>query len=350
MNRALTRNSYIDFLKIIATTAVVLLHIVSAALSTAVVAISPNNEIIYRTLHVSMNWAVPVFVMISGALFLGNNEEYTFITMFKYVRRLLCVLLSFGWFFSFLELVFEAKKILPSQLFWALLHVLTGNTWAHMWYLYMLIGLYLVTPIIKPFITSAKNKNGFLEQSLLILFLFSSVLPTVCALLGVNSAFSLPFVSPYLFYYLAGYYASTVKITPLHIRFFVFLTIFSSLFIIAINIALAYGLAESFNSLNSYSSSVVAAMALGIFGLIRTKIGSLSERKTNILKILSTLTFGIYIVHPLYINFAYKYLKFSPLHFPAWASIPLFTFIVLILSTISVLLMRKVPFVRKYFL
>lgn len=37
-----------------------------------------------------------------------------------------------------------------------------------MWYLYMLIGLYLITPVIKPFVVKASNKDWLAALGLFV--------------------------------------------------------------------------------------------------------------------------------------------------------------------------------------
>ena len=50
----------------------------------------------------------------------------------------------------------------------SIIHFATGHSWAHMWYLYMLIGLYLITPVIKPFVVKASNKDWLAALGLFV--------------------------------------------------------------------------------------------------------------------------------------------------------------------------------------
>lgn len=40
-----------------------------------------------------------------------------------------------------------------------LLHVVAGHSWVHMWYIYMLIGLYMLTPVLRSFVKIADEKE-----------------------------------------------------------------------------------------------------------------------------------------------------------------------------------------------
>lgn len=72
-----------------------------------------------------------------------------------------------------------------------------------MWYLYMLIELYLITPIIKPFAVNASNKDW--EIALGLLFIISSLLPTLNNM-GIEITSYMIISSPYIIIYLLGYW------------------------------------------------------------------------------------------------------------------------------------------------
>src|SRR5699024_2388497 len=97
-----------------------------------------------------MTAGVPIFLMISGALFLTPEKKITIERLLKhYVRRILLALLIFGTVFAVMELVMTERTFSLTMVGKGFLMTLSGNTWAHMWYLYELIGLYLITPLLK---------------------------------------------------------------------------------------------------------------------------------------------------------------------------------------------------------
>lgn len=83
-------------------------------------------------------------------------------------------------------------------LFVTLTNFFTGHCWSHMYYLYMLIGLYLITPILKPFLLKASNKD--LIVALSTLGLLSSVLPTLNAY-GISIGSYMILGTPYIYIY-----------------------------------------------------------------------------------------------------------------------------------------------------
>ena len=97
-----------------------------------------------------------------------------------------------------------------------------------------------------------------------------------------------------------------------------------------------------------YGSGIVCVVTMGLFLLCKTALeGRLSGPK---LAGVSMLTWGIYLVHPLFLNILLKCLRWNPMdHFPA-VSMPLLVAVVFAISGAIIYLVRKIPFVKKYFL
>ncbi len=93
-----------------------------------------------------LEFCVPIFVMISGALFLSPGKSVTFDKVIKkYVKRIVYALVVFAFPMCTAETLFtQSGGLICSITNW-----ITGKSWDYMSYLYMLIGLYLLTPIIK---------------------------------------------------------------------------------------------------------------------------------------------------------------------------------------------------------
>lgn len=125
-----------------------------------------------------MWYAVPCFFMLSGALLLNQEKEITVSKLVKkYILRMVLILLCFGTVFSLMEIIFTTKSIQCVDVFTAIINVIQGNTWAHMWYLYALLGIYALMPIYKLIANNALDKE--LKVILFMLFVFISILPTL---------------------------------------------------------------------------------------------------------------------------------------------------------------------------
>lgn len=176
-NLLASKQADISFLRIVATVGVIFLHTCNT--------ISNNAEnydltwmqtFVLTTGNYLMNWAVPIFLMITGALLLNEKKIITYkdcIT--KYCKRMVLALFIFGIPFSMLEIIMNTKQVSFSLLPQSVLNVLTGNSWSHLWYLYSLIGIYLVLPMLKAFVDKASRRD--LETLLAILLIFNFAIP-----------------------------------------------------------------------------------------------------------------------------------------------------------------------------
>lgn len=90
------RINYINGLRLIATLGVVFLHASAGILDLREIP-SPTDKFMHTCFKYSMQFAVPIFVMISGALFLNPAKEIGYPLMLrKYVKRIALALLIFG--------------------------------------------------------------------------------------------------------------------------------------------------------------------------------------------------------------------------------------------------------------
>lgn len=320
---------YINVLRLIATLSVVLLHTSAGVLDN-----NFNNgqyEFSYGFYKQINQYAVPVFVLISGFLFNNPNKYIDYKLLFtKYVRRIALALLLFGLPMCVIEsILFEHDSI-----FIAICNFVRGHSWSHMWYLYMLICLYLITPIIKPFLIHSCKRD--LEVGLCILFMVSSILPSInYYIMPITSWMILP---PYIFIYLLGYYLGYVeqfKISKSH------LLLLLAIFIVAIVIKVSCNIYDTI-----YYDVIVIYGAFIIFMLFKK-----FDSHWKISDQLAKYCFGVYLTHPIWINFAYKYLHVIPHHYyNPWISILFFGICFTILSFATSMVLMKIPFLKKYVL
>lgn len=147
-----------------------------------------------------VQWGVPLFVMLSGAFVLGGNDSVQKI----YGKRLpklfwpLLLWLPVNWLWVLLT-GGSAKLI---QLF------LHGQPFMHLWFMVMLIGLYLIIPLLNRLIKKAGHHPSVL-YILVLFFMFIAVLWRLYIYRTAPTDFNL-YMHPLLFlqytgYFLAGY-------------------------------------------------------------------------------------------------------------------------------------------------
>ncbi|MCX4306289.1 MAG: acyltransferase [Acetatifactor sp.] len=361
------RDLFLDKLRVAATCAVVLLHTVTGVVDRTDMGGFPWEKRVLLTVVDLVSWCVPVFLMISGYLFLNPKREITFGKMVtKYCRRVVFALFLFGVPYACLEQIALERTFRMDMPVQGVLMVLRGQSWSHMWYLYLIFFLYLLTPALRLLLGKLPEagKYGLLGG----LLVGSSVLPFAKRLTGLEGIPALPDDLIYLFYYLCGYLFAVRKPDggnavqdgaekcPLPAGgrgrasggLWLGAALLWLLFtgcgrLLGFPVQMAY----------NYPFTVVSSVLL--FGGA-WKCGSAEktcqgkDRNTGFLESASAISFGVYLVHPVFLNLYYKFLGLTPLAFPLWLSLPLFFLGTLLPAAAAAYVMRKLPPFRKYVL
>jgi surface polysaccharide O-acyltransferase-like enzyme len=151
---------------------------------------------------------VPLFVMLSGALLLQPSKVNEPLKVFfkKRVTRIaLPFLFWMGTYFAWDILV--EHQALTGQF---LIEGIVGGPYVHFWFFYMLIGLYLVTPLIRVFVAHADKR---LMKYFFALWLIGvSVVPLLNLLLTHDLNNSLFLITGYIGYFLLGLYLLNINV------------------------------------------------------------------------------------------------------------------------------------------
>ncbi len=150
-------------------------------------------------------WAVPVFFMMSGALMLDPARPMDWHKMLRHVWRLGFVLLTFGLAFCLIEAYVDFGGISVAMTSTALIRLAVGRSWDHLWFVYQLLGFYLVTPLIRPWVAQASRREyGIVTLVACILLLGLQGLSAFIT----EGFFYYGFEVPHCFaYYLLGHYS-----------------------------------------------------------------------------------------------------------------------------------------------
>lgn len=154
-------------------------------------------------------WAVPCFLMISGFLLLNPEKEVNLSKAMRYAMRMVLVLFTFGLFYCLIETVVTNGFSDPvGAILVSVKNLFEGKSWDIMWYVYMILGLYLLTPMLRVFVRAADSATA--GATLAVLFVFTIIRPTIDFMFNLELAEILPVEAPFLLYYLAGYYLGRV--------------------------------------------------------------------------------------------------------------------------------------------
>lgn len=370
------RKTFLDKLRILATCAVVFLHTLTGAMNNAAPAAFPGGEKSYLILMDIICWCVPVFLMISGYIFLHPCWVPNLrIMATKYCSRILLALLFFGVPYACIERIATEKRVSLKIVGNSFLDVLRGQSWAHMWYLYALLILYLITPILHRLMRILPKCIIFILIG--ILFLGCSVFPCLVAILpdDMSRLPILPDWVVYFLYYINGsvfsQYLCPDTATQKNKKINTILRWCYPLAIVAVLTTIIVSRFAGFTVLMGYNYPLTVILSTLLFGCAqcweqcltkqntqavdpRSKQHSgsvtvVNHQRTGRWENTAKLCFGIYLVHPVFLNFCYKFLHITPftVPFPIWASLPVFFVCTLLLASITTWILRKIPFMRK---
>ena len=329
---------WIDLLRVIGVISVIFIHVVSNTVNTFG-NLSDNAHIFYSFVHYFFSFAVPLFVMISGMMFLGK-KDLSYKEMFKkYILKILLIILVIGTIMILMEEIFINKNISLDLFKIVFMRLIEGDIWAHMWYLYLVLGLYLITPVLTK-ITNHIEESEY-QIFLVILFVLGILIPTLNDYFDIKIAFNMINISGYLFYYFYGYYLYHYKIDNKYKIFSYVLAILCIAYTIyrAIHI-------NSLDNVYSYTSLVPFSLASLMIILLKDR----EIKYGNLINLIGTCSLGIYIIHQLFINIIYKVIKFKLIVDYPYIGLILYSIVILGCSLIVTYILRKSKLIRKYFL
>ena len=347
------RLAYADLLRVLATIAVVVLHISAAWLGQTTVGSTEFN--VLCTYDSLMRWCVPMFIMLSGAFLLDPKKTVRLRDIFlKYILRVVIALLVWGTLYALYTYGRDGWHITWAGVKTALHHVLWADTNYHLWFLYAIIGLYLVTPILRAFVRGASRRD--FHWFFLLVFLFTSLLPTLRYLFPEQMApvstwfelFNIKLILGYVGYYIAGYYLKNFTLGRLA-EFIIYIlgilgaavTVFGTLTLSARNGALCHLFFE-------YNSPNVALMAVAVFVLFRYMLGVSDERsRRQRLSGAARVSFGIYLVHEFFIILL-RHLDITTLSFNPILAVPVLSAAVFLCAFAVAWLISKIPLVGRF--
>jgi len=291
-----------------------------------------------------LRFAVPIFVMTSGAVLLGRS--YTMGEFYKKrALRLLPPIIFWNLIYLFLYILDGMDK---QTVLWTLkARVITdGHIAPHMWYLSMFVCLMVFVPFINKFIVGEKPNGQDLAVLLGVSFPFF-LLNTVASV--ADNVYKIPMewfkIFPwYIVYFVAGYYIDNYsdKIRIKNSLIITFIVI-----LIAIGMVLNYYAVSSLGILKDYfivteMGPLVFLMSMLIFKLGKNLSPILTENK--FVSAIAEASFGMYLIHEIFNMAFYKILPDFYSH--GLIYIPLTFILTATLSFISIYLLRKIPVMR----
>jgi surface polysaccharide O-acyltransferase-like enzyme len=335
------KKEWISNLRVIATVCVVLLHVASSVLYKYNQVPSSHWWIgnVYDSL---VRFSVPLFLMVSGALLLGRQYSYPIFLKRKVIR----ILLPFAFWtaiyiiYNFIELPqFNGKLTSQSNFTWILQQIRDGSSY-HLWYVYMLLGIYIVIPLLAKLLVEVRKL--YLELFLILWVLFITLSTSYNS--NSNFEWNLWYYFGYLGYVVLGYYLSIINTKSKRVSSIAGLTFLIGLFITVYGTYYFTDMDGKFyKNYYSYLIPNVLLMAISVYVLLKNRNRKLNGVLKSVRNIIDKHSYGIYLSHILVLNYLIMYGVDWDLIHPL-IGIPLTTIITLIVSVAIVYLIRKIPF------
>lgn len=343
------REIYFDYLRIVSIFCVIGIHIVAKSWYN-----TPTKELSWQILNIYdslFRFCVPIFIMISGALFLNKDKKIEIKTLFKKnILRIFIALVFWSFIYAVFKNLITYKGINKFVLDKILNAFLMGHH--HLWFLSTILGIYLAMPLLKKICEDRK-----LEKYLIILsFIHTSLIPFLMNLKIFDLIFNdtifmleIPLATGYVGYYLLGHYLNTYNISNKKEKYIYVLGMCSLVFTILITSLSSVKVLRPIDTYYEYLYANTYVLSVSIFILFKYRISKIkiSEKLKNKVVKLSNLVFGIYLVHEIFIIILDHY-HFFKRNIMYSLLTPIFTVIIFIVSLLIVIIIKKIPMINKY--
>lgn len=274
---------YLDVIRILACFMIVFMH-----------APIPNTGISSHVLIMDSVLTAPgvgLFVMVSGALLLPVNFSTN---IFIRKRLFKLVVPSFIWTLLYMVVGLQSGTIAVSGILKSIISIpFSAQFNGVFWFVYMLIGLYLLAPVISPWLERASRKE--LEVYLGI-WGITLCYPLIRNFVFINQGDTgiLYYFGGYAGYFLLGYYLR---------RYFLHLPIMICLFLITLPLIVGtycklWGIKVVFFDVFWYQSILTVSASVGWFVIVQ-RLASLGflKKSSHFIAQISNCCFGIYLSH-----------------------------------------------------
>ena len=335
-----------DLIRVVAIYLVVMIH-VSGQLTNVWGKIPSDQWIIADMYGAVARISVPLFFMISGYLLLPRSESLRgFFT--KQMVKVLIPFVAWSLIYLFWFCGNHANKCttnLVSQL------LLVKGTYYHLWFLYVLISIYLILPVLRLMFRPAADKN-ILWYLIGLWLVFQPLLTIAKQAWNFNINISPPLATGFLCFFVLGSLLGEIPLSRPMVFSAAALWVIGTFatvegtYLLTLHSGAYNGIFYDFVSMNVIIASGAAFILLrriaqaGVFTSLRVQAVTRS---------LAAASFGIYLVHILVVEILNDRIPIFHLNsfigYPLW-SVPLVTTTVFLVSFLIVRGLQKIPVIK----
>jgi surface polysaccharide O-acyltransferase-like enzyme len=337
---------WIDLIRVVAIYLVVVVH-VSGQLTNVWGKIPADQWILADIYGGIARICVPLFFMISGHLLLPRSESLGDFYSKRMTKILVPLvvwsLIYLGWYCGG-----HPNTCTPS-LAWDLL--LRQGTYYHLWFLYSLLSIYLILPILRLMIKPDTDKR-ILWYLIGLWLIFQPILTTAHRFWGFSIKLSAPLATGFVCFFVLGYLLGEMTLSRTKIILSALVWVMNTL----ITIIGTYLLTRNSGQFDGFFYDFVSLNVILASGAAFLLLRWISERtfftSANVqlsMRTLATSTFGIYLIHVIVIEvlrYGIPSLQISSFMGNAIWSIPFASTVVFIVSFLIVRILQKIPVLK----
>jgi len=338
-----------DLIRSVAMFLVILLH---SAVEPHPIVTQPDQAEVIRWWTVTIydalsHYGVPLFIMVSGALLLQPwKKEPLRVFLKKRFNRI--ALPFFSW--SAIYFIYRYTVQNEALTLTSIVNGLETGAYYHFWFIYVIVGIYLITPLLRVLITHADRH--LIKYSLVLWFIATGIIPLI-GLFHSNILENRVFLHlEWVGYFVLGYYLLKTKIRPI----FLYIAFFGGLIYTLIGtylIQLTLGGANSWFFLEPISANMIV-ISVSMFLMLRnvsaTKIQNKFPKFSKLLRLISQNTLPIYLMHIIILETfqnGYLGIRISVNTLPPAWEIPFLAVITLFICLGIALALKKIPILQK---
>ncbi len=340
----------VDLIRTFAIILVIMLHGATEPITIAN-QMSPEGVVLWWTTNIYNSLArpaVPLFVMLSGALLLqpAKLEEPLSVFFKKRLNRIGVPFLFWGAAYFAWRVFVHGETLTANTI---LEGVLTGP-YFHFWFFYLLVGLYLLTPVLRVLVAYIKRRTfNFL---LILWFLGTAIVPILSLFTDYRLNSNVFILTGWLGYFLMGAYSPKTRVRSEVL----YATLGLGLVWTTIGTYIIVGTIGERQSqffYDAYSFSMIG-VSVALFLILSTVSVERVEKRfpkgSRLLSLISQNTIPIYLFHIMilealqngFLGFQISLATMNPV-----LEVPLITAVTLLICLAIIYPLKKVPFVKR---